>query len=284
MRYWPAGERCPHQVLVLWELLRFDLDTENISAAPFKDDTVTTNENICMTTAKSMNEKTCMSASTMNEKCMNEKTLHEKSNLCMNANLHEREDLAWVPTYKMKRYKLDPESPSTLAVQHDPWLFLGRVEIGRMRATCHRRHKLVGEWTPFADCSAGVAERSAKLQSEDEEAEEEVEERGAGEEEIDDDLDEKTFQPTTVYVSWIVNKLCADDVYHHMQRYGPCTFEDWDVQSLGKKAWNTATIKFTDFQDAQRALSAKHVQIENDDKQMVPAELSWQLSAETSLS
>ena len=145
-----------------------------------------------------------------------------------------------------------------------------------MRATCHRRHELVGEWTPFADFFAEVAETVAKLQSEDEKAEEE---------EIDDDLDKKIVQPTTtVYVIWQGSSLCADDVVNHMREYGPCTFEDWDVQSLCKKAWNTATIEFTDSHDAQRALSAKHVEIKNDGKQMVPAELSWQLSAETSLS
>ena len=72
MRYWPAGERCPHQVLVLFELLRFDLDTEPIQVtvqnrtAHCKDDTETTDETICMTPANSMNEKTCMSES-MNE-------------------------------------------------------------------------------------------------------------------------------------------------------------------------------------------------------------------------
>ena len=219
MRYWPAGGRCPHQGLVLLELLRFVLDTEKISATPGKDDTVTTNEKICMTPANSMNEKTCMSAS-MNEvksmaHCKNDtrpskdKNAEVKPHESKNAEPtnHEFKNIAptvttdkIVPTYVMKRYRF-----------------------------------------------------------------------------------RKTFQPTTVYVSWIVNKLCADNVYHHMQRYGPCTFEDWDVQSLGKKAWNTATIEFTDSQDAQRALSAKHVEIENDDKQMVPAEFSWQLSAETSL-
>ena len=216
MRYWPAGERCPHQVLVLFELLRFDLDTEKISAAPgkddtvttnekicmtpantekisaapFKDDTVTTNENICMTTAKSMNEKTCMSASTMNEKSMNEKTLHEKSNICMNEKtcmneksmnektLHEKSTDKLVPTYKMKRYKF-----------------------------------------------------------------------------------KKTFQPTTIHVSWIWENLSAEIVLEHMGQYGPCMLEDWDFPG------HTATIKYEDPQDAQRALSAK-----DEDVKMVPAE------------
>ena len=199
MRYWPAGERCPHQVLVLFELLRFDLDTEKISAAPFKDDTVTTNENICMTTAKSMNERTCMSASTMNEKSMNEKTLHEKSNICMNEKtcmneksmnektLHEKSTDKLVPTYRMKRYKF-----------------------------------------------------------------------------------KKTFQPTTIHVSWIWENLSAKDVLDHMGQYGPCMLEDWDFPG------HTATIKYEDPQDAQRALSAK-----DEDVKMVPAKFPWQLSAET---
>ena len=216
-------------------------------------------------------EKSSMTPACIPTDPKNETNKSEKISMkCM------KNEMKQVPTSKMKNYKLNPESPSTLAVRHDPWLFLDRVELGRMRATCHRRHELVGEWTPFADFFAEVAETVAKLQSEDEKAEEE---------EIDDDLDKKIGQPaTTVYVIWQGSSLCADDVVNHMREYGPCTFEDWDVQSLCKKAWNTATIEFTDSHDAQRALSAKHVEIKNDDKQMVPAELSWQLSAETSLS
>ena len=254
-------------------------------------------------------EKSSMTPACIPTDPKNETNKSEKISMkCM------KNEMKQVPTSKMKNYKLNPESPSTLAVQHDPWLFFDRVELGRMRATCHRRHELVGEWTPFADFFAEVAETVAKLQSEDEKAEDEVEEHGicfgsesdlfndvnlsgaglrrlsfmskrAEEEEIDDDLDKKIVQPTTtVYVIWQGSSLCADDVVNHMREYGPCTFEDWDVQSLCKKAWNTATIEFTDSHDAQRALSAKHVEIKNDDKQMVPAELSWQLSAETSLS
>jgi hypothetical protein len=216
-------------------------------------------------------EKSSMTPACIPTDPKNETNKSEKISMkCM------KNEMKQVPTSKMKNYKLNPESPSTLAVQHDPWLFFDRVELGRMRATCHRRHELVGEWTPFADFFAEIAETVAKLQSEDEKAEEE---------EIDDDLDKKIGQPaTTVYVIWQGSSLSADDVVNHMREYGPCTFEDWDVQSLCKKAWNTATIEFTDSHDAQRALSAKHVEIKNDDKQMVPAELSWQLSAETSLS
>jgi hypothetical protein len=216
-------------------------------------------------------EKSSMTPACIPTDPKNETNKSEKISMkCM------KNEMKLVPTSKMQKYKLNPESPSTLAVQHDPWLFFDRVELGRMRATCHRRHELVGEWTPFADFFAEIAETVAKLQSEDEKAEEE---------EIDDDLDKKIGQPaTTVYVIWQGSSLSADDVVNHMREYGPCTFEDWDVQSLCKKAWNTATIEFTDSHDAQRALSAKHVEIKNDDKQMVPAELSWQLSAETSLS
>jgi hypothetical protein len=216
-------------------------------------------------------EKSSMTPACIPTDPKNETNKSEKISMkCM------KNEMKLVPTSKMQKYKLNPESPSTLAVQHDPWLFFDRVELGRMRATCHRRHELVGEWTPFADFFAEIGETVAKLQSEDEKAEEE---------EIDDDLDKKIGQPaTTVYVIWQGSSLSADDVVNHMREYGPCTFEDWDVQSLCKKAWNTATIEFTDSHDAQRALSAKHVEIKNDDKQMVPAELSWQLSAETSLS
>ena len=149
----------------MFEFLRFDLDTGKISTAPCKDDPETTNEKICMTPANSMNEKTCMSASTMNEKSMNEKTLHEKSTDKL------------VPTYKMKRYKF-----------------------------------------------------------------------------------KKTFQPTTIHVSWIREKLSAENVLDHMGQYGPCMLEDWDFPG------HTATIKYEDPQDAQRALSAK-----DEDVKMVPA-------------
>ena len=124
MRYWPAGERCPHQVLVLWELLRFDLDTGKISAPPSKDDTVTINESIRMTIAKSMNEKTCMSASMNEIKSMahckkdtrptKDKNAEVKPHESKNAEPtnHEFKNIAptvttdkLVPTYVMKRYK-----------------------------------------------------------------------------------------------------------------------------------------------------------------------------------
>ena len=93
----------------------------------------------------------------------------------------------------------------------------------------------------------------------------------------------KTGKPTTVHVSWLGDKLCADNVMYHMRQYGPCTFEGWDSRAHGRKTMNTATIKFTDCQNAQSALSVRHVKIENEDEEMVPAKLSWQLSAETSL-
>ena len=247
MRYWPAGERCPHQVLVLWELLRFDLDTEKISAPPSKDDTLTINENICMTTAKSMNEKTCMSASTMNEKSMNEKTLHEKSNICMNEKtcmneksmnektLHEKSTDKLVPNYKI---------PAP-AVHLDPWLFLDRSELGRMSSTSRRWHRLVGKWTPLGDFSAEVAARAIQTGGEDKGDEEEF---------------KKTFQPTAIHVSWIWENLSAEIVLEHMGQYGPCMLEDWDFPG------HTATIKYEDPQDAQRALSAK-----DEDVKIVPA-------------
>ena len=223
MRYWPAGERCPHQVLVLWELLRFDLDTEKISAPPSKDDTLTINENICMTTAKSMNEK----------------TLHEKSTDKL------------VPNYKI---------PAP-AMHLDPWLFLDRSELGRMSSTSRRWHRLVGKWTPLGDFSAEVAARAIQT---------------GGEEKGDEEEFKKTFQPTAIHVSWIWENLSAEIVLEHMEQYGPCMLEDWDFPG------HTATIKYEDPQDAQRALSAKQVAIQNEDGKMAPAEFSWQLRAETS--
>ena len=90
-----------------------------------------------------------------------------------------------------------------------------------------------------------------------------------------------TGRPTTVYVSWYRNNLCADDVIYHMQRWGTCTFEDWDSHTHHQKTKQTATIKFNDYVDARRALSVRNVKIENEDEEMVPAKLSGQLSAET---
>ena len=55
--------------------------------------------------------------------------------------------------------------------------------------------------------------------------------------------------------------MSAEDVLEHMEQYGPCMLEDWDFPG------HTATIKYEDPQDAQRALSAK-----DEDVKMVPAE------------
>ena len=67
-----------------------------------------------------------------------------------------------------------------------------------------------------------------------------------------------------------------------MSEYGQCTFDDWHSRGQGRSEKNTVTIEYTDHEDAHRALCAKRIQIKNDDGLMVPAELSWQLSAETS--
>jgi hypothetical protein len=91
----------------------------------------------------------------------------------------------------------------------------------------------------------------------------------------------KKDESTTVYVSWQGSSLCADDVVNHMREYGPCTLDDWDFQKHGRAQRNTATIEYTNPKDAERAESFKRIQIENDEKEFVPAEISWQMSAVT---
>jgi hypothetical protein len=92
----------------------------------------------------------------------------------------------------------------------------------------------------------------------------------------------RTSRRKQVCVSWQLSQggenLCAGYVQRRMHEYGPCTFADWE--DTGQES--VAKILYHNLSDAQQAVKAKRIQIENEDSEMVPANLSWQLSAERS--
>jgi len=75
MRWWPAGVARPSQQLILFELLRFDVDDK-----PFNAETSNAKLNRADTNAKSMNAQTMNdNAKPFNAKSMNDKSTNDKS-------------------------------------------------------------------------------------------------------------------------------------------------------------------------------------------------------------
>ena len=95
--------------------------------------------------------------------------------------------------------------PSELKETNDPWLFLDRVEAGRMSTTCRHWHQLIGDWTP-----AGVAARAARRQSKSKE----------------------TANPKLLVVRWH-GSLCMDDLIDYFGAFGNCEEMDWYFEENG---------------------------------------------------
>ena len=129
-RYWPAGAPCPRQVLILVELLRFDLDTEKISMTTVHDDNDSSNgndsknEKISMTPAHDGNNPSNGNEST-NEK-ISMTTAHD-GNTSSNGNKSVNEKISTTPAHD----------------GNDSWTKLEqqmRQDLGKFYVPCHRKH------------------------------------------------------------------------------------------------------------------------------------------------
>jgi len=111
----------------------------------------------------SCNAATAVGSAHRQEDCNSELSVHEECISACEVSNAETKQLRPISTQKATG-----EAKQVMPSRQDPWLFLDRVELGRLGAVSSGLLELVGTWTPLLEYSANAGATSCQPRGEDE--------------------------------------------------------------------------------------------------------------------